>query len=241
MVSHPRRAGGTATSTTGFTFALIPNCFLFTCYHGKQRAGKDSCLRVSLRRQFPQNSLFKHWQQSLFSFWVHIYRRVTSPEQPDCISTSAGWASRSSHHFTRGTKYPWASKDKEGEGYGHWGSQLPKHWCCSLWREAEGPCETWAPGPHVGGVSNPVASLCALSLEKHKCLQSSGTKEGRKDRGGSLRLCASAAAESTLKEVGMRQEWRELRCLQSSQQLISKDPRSVPSQKNNQAAQGADN
>lgn len=93
----------------------------------------------------------------------------------------------------------------------------------------------------MGGVSNPVASLCALSLEKHKCLQSSGTKEGRKDRGGSLRLCASAAAESTLKEVGMRQEWRELRCLQSSQQLISKDPRSVPSQKNNQAAQGADN
>lgn len=37
--------------------------------------------------------------------------------------------------------------------------------------EREGPCETCAPGPQVEGVSEPVTSLCTLSLESCGWLQ----------------------------------------------------------------------
>ena len=97
--------------------------------------------------------------------------------------------------------------------------------------ERETPRETWAPGPHMGDVSKPATSLRTLSLESHKCLQSSGTKSGRKDGGGNLRLCASAAAQSTIKEAGMRQGWRELRCLQSSAKVDYQRSPSVPGRK----------
>lgn len=96
---------------------------------------------------------------------------------------------------------------EEGESRGHWWPQLPGTGVALFW-ERETPRKTWAPWTHMGGVSKPVTSLCTLSLESHKGLQSSVTKAGRKDMGGNLRLCASEAAQNTIKEAGMRQGWR---------------------------------
>lgn len=72
----PMKGLGTLPAPQDFS-ALTPNQFLFMCYHRKQRATKGSCLTVSERRQFPQNCLFKYWQQRLFCFWVLTCKRVT--------------------------------------------------------------------------------------------------------------------------------------------------------------------